>query len=244
MSDARADQGQHEAVVLLSGGLDSATVLGLARAAGVTCHALAVDYGQRHRHELVCAQRVASRLTCASFKIAKLDLRIFGGSALTADIAVPKDRSDAQMAGDIPITYVPNRNMLLIALAAAYAETLGAKQVHLGVNAVDYSGYPDCRPAFIASMEQSLNLSTAAGVKAFERGEKYFSLITPIIMMSKSQIIEAGVRAGVDYSLTHSCYDPAVCGDGEVRACGHCDSCQIRRAGFISAGVADPTVYA
>lgn len=244
MKDASGQHGADEAVVLLSGGLDSATVLGLARARGTNCHALTVDYGQRHRHELVCARRVAERLSCASFKIAKLDLRVFGGSALTADIAVPKDRSDDQMASDVPITYVPNRNMLLIALAAAYAETLGVCQVHLGVNAVDYSGYPDCRPAFIASMEASLNLSTAAGVKAAERGERFFRLITPIITMSKSQIIAAGVKAGVDYSLTHSCYDPVVIAEDDVRACGHCDSCQIRRSGFITAGVKDPTVYA
>jgi 7-cyano-7-deazaguanine synthase len=236
---------ENAAVVLLSGGLDSATVLGLARARGLVCHALSVDYGQRHRHELVCAQRVATHLGCESFKVAKLDLRLFGGSALTADIDVPKDRSEQQMSSDVPVTYVPNRNMLLIALAAAYAETLGVRQVHLGVNAVDYSGYPDCRPAFIASMERSLNLSTAAGVKAAERGERFFELVTPIITMSKAQIIEAGVRAGVDYGLTHSCYDPVVMGDGaDARACGHCDSCLIRRAGFSAAGVADPTVYA
>jgi 7-cyano-7-deazaguanine synthase len=226
------------AVVLLSGGLDSATTLAIARDAGFTPHSLAIDYGQRHRHELDAARVVARALGAASYTLMPLNLRAFGGSALTSDLAVPKDRDHAAMAQGIPITYVPARNLVFLSLALAYAETLHAVDLFIGVNAVDYSGYPDCRPEFIRSFEQTANLATKAGVEG-----QHFRVHTPLIDLSKAEIIRRGVALGVDYGLTHSCYDPLVQA-GEPRACGHCDSCQLRAAGFRAAGLADPTRYA
>jgi len=225
------------AVVLLSGGLDSATCLAAARDEGFVTHALAFDYGQRHRCELGAARRVADQLCAASFRVVELGLRAVGGSALTADIDVPKDRSAAQLSHGVPITYVPARNLTFLAIAAGLAETLGAMDLYIGVNAVDYSGYPDCRREFIDAFEWAANLGTAIGADVEAR--RGFRVHTPLVRLSKAEIIRLGVRLGVDYSLTTSCYDP----DGAGRACGHCDSCQIRRRGFAEAGVADPTGY-
>jgi 7-cyano-7-deazaguanine synthase len=221
------------AVVLLSGGLDSATCLAIARGEGFTCHAISVDYGQRHRHELQAANAVARQLGAASHRTIVIDLRGIGGSALTADIDVPKDRPESEMAGNIPVTYVPARNLTFLSLAAGLAETLGALDLFIGVNAVDYSGYPDCRPEFIESFERTINLATRAGV---EGGR--FHVHTPLIRMSKAEIIRTGSRLGVDFALTTSCYDP----DG-VLACGRCDSCVLRRRGFEDADIPDPTRY-
>jgi 7-cyano-7-deazaguanine synthase len=225
------------AVVLLSGGLDSATVLAVARRDGHACHCLAFDYGQRHRHELACARRVADHHGASSFRVVTLGLRAIGGSALTADIDVPKDRSDHDLSHGIPITYVPARNLTFLAIAAGLAEVVGARALYTGVNAVDYSGYPDCRPEFIASVQHAMNLGTKAGVEA--GGDAHLEVRTPIITLTKPDIIRLGVSLGVDYALTSSCYDPSA--DG--LACGHCDSCQIRRRGFADAGVPDPTRY-
>jgi 7-cyano-7-deazaguanine synthase len=223
------------AVVLLSGGLDSATALAVARRDGFRCHALTIAYGQRHAAELEAARRVAAQLGAAEHRIVPLDLRAFGGSALTAELEVPKDRPADVMAVGIPITYVPARNTMFLALALAWAETLESFDIYMGVNAIDYSGYPDCRPEFIATFEQLANLATQAGVE--HRGR--FRIHAPLIELPKADIIRLGVSLGVDYSLTHSCYDPAP--DGA--ACGRCDSCQLRRAGFEAAGVPDPTRY-
>lgn len=222
-------------MVLVSGGLDSATVLAIARRDGFVCHALAFDYGQRHRHELQCAKRVAHHLGAASFRIVTLGLREIGGSALTADIDVPKDRSEGDLSHGIPITYVPARNLTFLAIASGLAEVVGARALYTGVNAVDYSGYPDCRPDFIASVQAAINLGTKAGVEG-----RTLDVRTPIITLNKPEIIRLGVSLGVDYALTSSCYDPAPTG----AACGHCDSCGIRRRGFTDAGVPDPTIYA
>lgn len=236
-----AAKSERVAVVLLSGGLDSATVLAMARAEGFICHAMSFVYGQRHRHELAAAAEVAAALGAARHFVMPLDLRAWGGSALTSDAAVPKGRDEAAMAGGgIPVTYVPARNMVFLSLAAGYAEVIGARDLFVGVNAVDYSGYPDCRPAFIESMERTINLATKAGVEEGEGGA--FKIHAPIIAMTKGEIIRAGTKLGVDYALTHSCYDPVVRG-GEVLACGLCDSCVIRRSGFVAAGVPDPTRY-
>ncbi len=223
------------AVVLLSGGLDSATVLALARQQGFRCHALTVAYGQRHAVELQAARRVAQALGAVEHQLLPLDLRTFGGSALTADLEVPLDRDEAQMSSSIPITYVPARNTIFLALALAYAETRGAFDLFVGVNAVDYSGYPDCRPEFLQAFETLANLATKAGV---EGGR--FHVHAPLVQWSKAEIIRQGTALGVDYSLTHSCYAPS----SEGLACGRCDSCVIRRNGFLAAGVADPTRYA
>ena len=218
-------------VVLLSGGLDSAVCLALAARAG-PAHALSFHYGQRHAAELSAAARLAAHLGAASHRVITLDLRAIGGSALTADIPVPKDR--AETAADIPITYVPARNLVFLSLASGLAEVLSASSIYIGVNAVDYSGYPDCRPEFIASFERTANLATKAGVEG--RGLR---VITPLAGLSKAQIIRLGADHGVDFALTHSCYDPV-----SDRACGHCDSCLIRRRGFIAANIPDPTRYA
>jgi len=225
------------AVVLLSGGLDSATCLAAARDEGFAAHALAFDYGQRHRCELDAARRVAAQLGAASFRVVNLGLREVGGSALTADLEVPKDRATAQMSHGVPITYVPARNLSFLSIGAGLAETLGAMDMYIGVNAVDYSGYPDCRREFIDAFERAANLGTAIGTD--EHARRGFRVHTPLVTLTKAQIIKLGVRLGVDYSLTTSCYDP----DAAGRACGHCDSCQIRRKGFADAGVDDPTVY-
>ena len=220
------------AVVLLSGGLDSATVLAMAQAEGLDCHALAVDYGQRHRSELQAARRVAEAAG-VTLKVLRLDLRAIGGSALTDDIDVPETEGDAVGEG-IPVTYVPARNTVMLSLALGYAEVLGAQTIAIGVNAVDYSGYPDCRPEFIQAFEQVANLATKAGVEG-----QAFRLFTPLIDLTKAEIIGAGSALGVDYSLTVSCYQA----DEDGRACGRCDSCVLRRQGFEAAGIADPTRY-
>lgn len=220
-----------KAVILLSGGLDSATVGAMAKAEGYALYALSFRYGQRHHAELKAAARVAEALGVVEHKIADIDLRLFGGSALTADIAVPKARSVEAMAHGIPITYVPARNTIFLSFALAWAEVLRAYSIFIGVNALDYSGYPDCRPEFIDAFEQTANLATAFGVEA---GEK-IRIHTPIIRRSKAEIIQIGTGLGVDYSLTLSCYDPTP----EGKACGQCDSCQLRAKGFAEAGLCD-----
>jgi 7-cyano-7-deazaguanine synthase len=219
------------AVVLLSGGLDSATVLAIARSEGRECVALSFVYGQRHEIEMRAAERVAAANNVEEHIVFPIDLRLFGGSALTSDIAVPKD---AVGAAGIPITYVPARNTVFLSIAVALAEARDAHEIWLGVNAVDYSGYPDCRPDFIAAFQDVIQRGTRSGV---ERGEP--RIMTPLIDLTKSAIIRRGLSLGVDYGLTHSCYDP----DGQGRACGHCDSCLIRKQGFLEAGVIDPTIY-
>ena len=219
-------------VVLLSGGLDSTTVLAMARAQGDEVHALSFDYGQRHRHELRAAAVVAARFGAARHVVARIDLREFGGSALTADIDVPKDRTADAMAHGIPVTYVPARNTVFLSFALAWAETLGAVDIHIGVNALDCSGYPDCRPEYIAAYEAMANLATRAGVE----GRQRLKIRTPLIDMTKAQIIRAGIALGVDYALTSSCYDPAERG----QSCGRCDSCLLRARGFAQAGMDDP----
>ncbi len=222
-------------VVLLSGGLDSATALAVAQRDGFRCHALSIAYGQRHTAELDAARRVAQSLGAADHRVLTLDLRAIGGSALTADLAVPKDRSEEEMTQGIPITYVPARNTVFLALALGWAEVLGSFDIYMGVNAVDYSGYPDCRPEFVTAFEGLANLATKAGVE----GRGRFRIHAPLIQLTKAEIIRLGISLGVDYSLTHSCYDPSP--DG--LACGRCDSCVIRRTGFVAAGVTDPTKY-
>jgi 7-cyano-7-deazaguanine synthase len=224
------------AVVLLSGGLDSATALAVARRDGFRCFALTVAYGQRHATELDAARRVAASLCAVEQRVVSLDLRALGGSALTSDLLVPKDRAPETMSEGIPITYVPARNTVFLSLALAWAEVLGAFDIYLGVNALDYSGYPDCRPDFIAAYERLANLATKAGVE--QKGA--FRIHAPLIQMSKAEIIRFGLALGVDYGLTHSCYDPME----EGTACGRCDSCVLRRAGFDAAGVPDPIRYA
>src|SRR5262245_34226571 len=223
------------AVVLLSGGLDSATALAIAREQGFEVYDLSVDYGQRHRCELACGARVARSLGAAEHRVVRLDLRAVGGSALTDDIAVPKDRPPDELGSGIPVTYVPARNTILLGLALGYAETVGAFDLFIGANSVDYSGYPDCRPEFLSAFERTANLATKAAVE----GRGSFKVHAPLVRMTKAEIVREGVRLGVDYELTSSCYDP----DAEGRACGRCDSCQLRRKGFAEAGAADPTVY-
>ena len=228
------------AVVLLSGGLDSATCLAIARADGRECHTLAFDYGQRHKHELAAASQVAKALGAASHRVLDLNLRAFGGSALTGDIAVPKDRTHEAMDAEIPVTYVPARNLIFLSIATALAETLEAREIYLGVNAIDYSGYPDCRPEFVEAFERTATLATKAGVTIHDN-HPAFAIRAPLVRMTKAQIIQTGTRLGVDFALTHSCYDPV--GPHHL-ACGRCDSCQLRREGFAQAGVPDPTRYA
>jgi len=223
------------AVILLSGGVDSATCLALAKANGYACYALAFDYSQRHRFELTAAARLAKAMHATEFRIAPIDLRMFGGSALTSDIPVPKDRPQAELTTGIPITYVPARNTVFLSFALAWAEVIGSYDIFIGVNSIDYSGYPDCRPEYIAAFTQLANLATRAGVE----GKAQFQIHTPLLHLTKAEIIQTGTRLGVDYSLTHSCYDPAP--DG--RACGHCDSCMLRLAGFAAAGLRDPGAY-
>lgn len=221
-----------KAVVLLSGGLDSATVLAIARQQGYACHALSIDYGQRHRVELEAAVRVARALGAVEQKTVSIDLTAFGGSALTDDrIAVP---TEGVQKDGIPVTYVPARNTIMLSLALAWAEVLGAADLFFGANAVDYSGYPDCRPEYMRAFEHMANLATKAAVQGHR-----LTLHTPIIAMSKAKIIEQGLALGVDYGLTVSCYQA----DSASRACGVCDSCRLRRAGFEAAGVPDPTRY-
>jgi 7-cyano-7-deazaguanine synthase len=224
------------AVVLLSGGLDSATTLAEARAAGYELNALTVRYGQRHAVEVEAARRVAGALGVARHVELEIDLRAFGGSALTAELEVPKDRSEATIAQGIPITYVPARNTVFLSLALAWAETLGAFDIFVGVNCVDYSGYPDCRPEFLQAFEALANLATRAGVE----GDGRFRVHAPLLTLTKEQIIKRGQELGVDFSLTHSCYDPTSAG----LACGRCDACRIRRSAFDHLGLKDPIRYA
>ncbi|MCC7147256.1 MAG: 7-cyano-7-deazaguanine synthase QueC [Phycisphaeraceae bacterium] len=224
------------AVVLLSGGLDSATVLAIARAQGFACHALSFDYSQRHGVELAAARRVATHLGAASHRIARLDVQslgLFAGSALTGYAPVPKDRPPDQMSAGIPVTYVPARNTVFLSYALALAEVLSAGDIFLGVNAVDYSGYPDCRPQYLAAFQAMANLATKAGVEG-----RSLQIHAPLLDWTKVQIIQKGLELGVDYSLTHSCYDPAP--DGQ--ACGHCDACLLRQAAFQALGRHDPAL--
>jgi 7-cyano-7-deazaguanine synthase len=223
------------AVVLLSGGLDSATVLAIARAEGYETQALSFHYGQRHERELAAAEKVAQSLGASEHRIAKIDLRIFAGSALTAELEVPKARSATEMASGIPVTYVPARNTIFLSYALAWAEVLGATDIFIGANAIDYSGYPDCRPEFIRAFEQLANLATRVGVEGAR-----FTIHAPLLELSKAAIIQRGLSLGVNYALTHSCYDPPP--DG--LACGDCDACRLRLKGFREAGLIDPITYA
>jgi 7-cyano-7-deazaguanine synthase len=220
------------AIVLLSGGLDSATCLAIARADKFApIFTMSFDYGQRHRHELAAAEALSKQFGAAQHRVIRIDLRQFGGSALTSDIAVPKDRDESTMTAGIPITYVPARNTIFLSYALAWAEVLNCDDVFIGVNALDYSGYPDCRPEFVASFQQTARLGTK---------RTNFTVHAPLVDLTKAQIIRRGVELGIDYGQTHSCYDP----DPQGRACGRCDSCVLRKKGFAEAGIADPTLYA
>jgi 7-cyano-7-deazaguanine synthase len=223
------------AVVLLSGGLDSATVAALARGDGYEVHALSFSYGQRHSAELDAAKKVASSLGVQSHKVVPIDLRAFGGSALTDDIAVPKDRDVAEMGEGIPVTYVPARNTIFLSFALAWSEVLGSSDIFIGVNALDYSGYPDCRPEYIDAYQTMARIATKAGVE----GTTELDIHAPLVSLTKAEIIRLGTQLGVDYKLTVSCYDA----DSSGRACGHCDSCILRGKGFADAGLEDPTPY-
>jgi 7-cyano-7-deazaguanine synthase len=225
-------ESQPKAVVLLSGGVDSATALAIARREGFALYALTFQYGQRHAIEIEAARRVAGAFPVTRHEIVEFDLRKFGGSALTSTISVPKDRSPETMGHDIPITYVPARNTIFLSFALAWAEVIDSVDIFVGVNALDYSGYPDCRPEYIAAFEAMANLATRAGVE----GQRRLQIHTPLIAMSKSEIIRTGLSLGVDYALTSSCYDPSRTGE----ACGRCDSCVLRLKGFAEAGVPDP----
>lgn len=222
-----------KAVLLLSGGLDSTTLLALATSEGYAIHALSFRYGQRHQAEVAAARKIASRYCVVQHVVTEIDLRVFGGSALTSDMDVPKNRPADEK---IPVTYVPARNTIFLSFALAWAEVLGASDIFIGVNALDYSGYPDCRPEFIAAFQEMARVATRAGV---EGGVSPVTIRTPLIEMSKKQIIELGLSLGVDYSMTTSCYDPSPNGD----ACGECDACQLRLKGFDEAGSADPAQY-
>jgi len=224
-----------KAVVLLSGGLDSTTVVAIAKQQGFAVYALSFDYGQNHKQELDSAARVAQKLGVVQHAVVKVDLRSFGGSALTSDIPVPKHRSAGDIGQGVPVTYDPARNTVFLSLALAWAETLGATDIFLGVNALDYSGYPDCRPEFIAAFERVANLGTKIGT---ENGSR-IHIHTPLISMTKKQIVQTGLSLGVDYSITTTCYDPSPTGE----ACGACDACQLRLKGFAEAEVADPAAY-
>jgi len=224
-----------KAVVLLSGGLDSTTVLAMARQQGFDLYALSFDYGQNHRIELDCARRIAGAQHVAQHAVVKVDLRSFGGSALTGDTPVPKHRAVEEIGRGVPVTYVPARNTVFLSLALAWAETLGATDIFLGVNALDYSGYPDCRPEFIAAFERMASLATRM---ATEDGRR-IAIHTPLIAMTKKEIVETGLALGVDYGMTATCYDPSPAGE----ACGACDACLLRLKGFAEAGVADPARY-
>jgi 7-cyano-7-deazaguanine synthase len=223
------------AVILLSGGIDSSTALAIAAAEGYEAHALSFQYGQRHQMETEAARRVARSLGAKEHRIAKIDLHVFGGSALTGDAAVPKRRAEAEIARGIPVTYVPARNTIFLAYALAWAEVIPASDIFIGVNAIDYSGYPDCRPRFIEAFEKLANLATKAGVEG-----RRFKIHTPLLSLTKAEIIRKAVELGVDLSLTHSCYDPTP----EGLACGECDSCLLRLKGFREAGLHDPIRYA
>ena len=223
---------RNPAIVLASGGLDSTTCLAIAQSEGFSpIYTMSVDYGQRHRHELFAAEKLSRAMGAAEHRVIKIDLRQFGGSSLTADIDVPKDRSDQEMSAGVPVTYVPARNTIFLSYALAWAEVLNCDHVYIGVNALDYSGYPDCRPEFVESFQQTARLGTTRTA---------FTVHAPLVRMTKAEIIRHGVSLGVDYGQTHSCYDPSP--DG--LACGHCDSCLLRKKGFAEAGVTDPTKYA
>ncbi len=230
-----SDNTKNKAVVLLSGGLDSATTAAIAQDQGYQVFALSIDYGQRHQFELNSATRVASALKVAQHKVLTIDLASLGGSALTAEIDVPQGRDEEQISDGIPITYVPARNTVMLSLALGYAEVIGAADIFVGVNAVDYSGYPDCRPEFIAAFEQLANLATRAGVE----GTLKFRVHAPLIQMTKAAIIKRGTELGVDYSLTHTCY----CPNEKGVSCGTCDACQLRVKGFAEAALTDPIPY-
>ena len=223
------------AVVLLSGGLDSTTVLAIAKAEGYETYALSFSYGQRHSWELECARKIASNGGVKEHRVAQIDLRVFGGSALTADISVPKGRSIEEMSNKIPVTYVPARNTIFLSFALAWAEVLKSSDIFIGVNALDYSGYPDCRPEFIKAFERLANLATKAGVE----GQQNLKIHTPLISLSKAEIVRKGLELGIDYGLTSSCYDPSPSGE----PCGACDSCVLRQKGFRENGVTDPLKY-
>ena len=223
------------AVLLLSGGLDSTTLLALAVREGYAVHALSFRYGQRHAHELAAAERVARAYGAVEHRVATIDLGLFGGSALTSDLAVPKDRSAAELATGVPVTYVPARNTVFLAFALAYAEVAGAADIFIGVNALDYSGYPDCRPEFVEAFERLANVATAAATE----GGRRIRIRAPLLRMTKGDIVRLGLDLGVDHALTTSCYDP----DPAGRACGRCDACQLRLKGFAEAGATDPAAY-
>ena len=224
-----------KAVVLLSGGVDSTTILAIAQSQGYDAYTMSFRYGQRHVLELDCAKQISEKMAAKKHVIVDIDLRAFGGSALTDDIDVPKERSDQEIGTGIPITYVPARNTIFLSFALAWAETLEVDTIFIGVNALDYSGYPDCRPEYIKAYQQMANLATKAGVE----GATQLKIQTPLISMTKAQIIQKGTELGVDYALTLSCYDP----DPQGKACGACDSCLLRIKGFEEAGVADPIIY-
>lgn len=226
---------KQRAVVLLSGGADSTTTLAIAQSEGFDVHALTFRYGQRHEAEIAAARKVAQHFGVSEHVIAEIDLRVFGGSALTSDLSVPKGREVSEMSHGIPITYVPARNTIFLSFALAWAEVLEAADIFIGVNALDYSGYPDCRPEYVAAFEQMANLATKAGVEGTSR----LTIHTPLLEMSKAEIIRTGLQLGVDYSLTSTCYDPSEQGD----ACGGCDACQLRLKGFAENGVLDPIRY-
>lgn len=226
---------KRNAVVLLSGGLDSTTVLAIAKADGFTPHALSFRYGQRHAAELEAARHIAKQARVSQHMFVDIDLRQFGGSALTSDIDIPKQRSTDEMSEGIPVTYVPARNTIFLSFALAWAEVLNCKDIFIGINALDYSGYPDCRPEYIAAYQKMANLATRTGVE----GTQDLAIHTPLIQLTKAQIIQRGTALCVDYGLTVSCYDPNTAGE----ACGQCDSCLLRRKGFSQAGIADPTRY-
>ena len=227
---------QNKAIVLSSGGLDSTTALALARAENYACYTLSFNYGQRHLHELNAAKKISASLGAVKHYIVNVDLGQIGGSALTDDIDVPKNRKENQISNGIPATYVPARNTIFLSYALAWAEVLEASDIFIGVNALDYSGYPDCRPAYIAAFEKMANLA----LKATVEGRTSIHIRAPLLHMTKAEIIRTGIRLNVDYSITHSCYDP----DNLGRACGMCDSCLLRKKGFAEAGIPDPTRYA
>ena len=224
--------GKTEAIVLLSGGVDSTTALAIAKSEGYDIYALSFNYGQRHAIELEAAKQIARYFQVKEHLIIDIDLRRIGGSSLTDDIEVPKDRNNAEIGGDIPITYVPARNTIFLSFAMAWAEVLGIENIFIGVNALDYCGYPDCRPEYVAAFEKMANLATKAGVE----GKTQLQIKTPLIHLTKAEIIRKGIELGVDYGLTHSCYDPSESG----APCGRCDSCLLRRKGFQEAGIPDP----
>jgi 7-cyano-7-deazaguanine synthase len=236
IESAGMTSGNRPAIVLSSGGLDSTTCLAIAKAEGFSpIYSLSFDYGQRHRQELAAAQRIAAAMGAAEHRIIRIDLRQFGKSALTDAIEVPKDRAESEMSREIPITYVPARNTIFLSYALAWAEVMGVRDIFIGVNAIDYSGYPDCRPEFIAAFEKTANLA----MRMTTTGGPALKIHTPLIHLTKAEIIRLGISLGVDYAMTHSCYDPDEMGG----ACGRCDSCVLRKKGFAEAGISDPTTY-